>query len=235
VFKTRLKPILLAAVAVLFGPFISSGCVTVHEAEAAVKITEFGKDVPFKDCYLMSITRRSAESEGHWWVVEREERPPGLTSSVTVKMINSGDRIYQDGYPLYLIGPYAKGKSISYEYWIFKEGFLPERVDDIDIELSAKKDIPVAVSMELAHHGENYSDKHVMNGAWAIVNNASFLSMDDKLTQEMARMSLRQVRQVQRNSFKPRSKEDAGRLIERFEKLLAGSKVSTEPVPVPGS
>jgi len=204
-------------------PLVVGGCVTVNQAEAPLKITEFGKTTAFKECYLLTFTRRSPESGGHWWMSGKERRPPGVTVSATVRMVDSGEVVYQPGYLMYLIGPYARSKAETYDYWVFKEGYLPENLEDRDIQYAMRNNKPAPASMEKFVPREDYSARHALDGGWLLVNNAGFLAMDDELTRKVVTLVLGQVKEVRDRAVKPRRAEDARKIIGTLEKMLTGS------------
>lgn len=215
--ETLLK--LLMSVSLCWGV---TGCVTANQLEVPLTVKEFGKEGKINDCYLMTIERKSVSQQGHWWVVQGEKNKPGVPIKVSVRIINSGDKISQAGHRITLWGPYARGHVHSYEYWLYKDGFQPRSFTDMKLGSAKKRKKPASLSIEKTDYVEDYSNEHVLDGARALattIENGLF-PLSDQTGMDLLLLVINQATKAKHKTMKPRRITEAKEVLKILNEAI---------------
>jgi hypothetical protein len=195
------------------------GCVTAHEGTAAFRAIDHIDDRPMPDVYVLKITNQAVEKSGHWWVVERSEGGPMAPRAAQVLILAEGEPLHQEGSMVALLGPYAYGQEATWEYWVVRPGYDPQRFYDAHFEQACKKDKPLEITLSRQTPGSSYSDEKVLTAARRFHAIAELLPANDPPTSGMLNTLLAQVRRVHKNSWKPDDREEANNLLTQLAAL----------------
>lgn len=196
----------------------AGGCVTAHEGTVSLKIIKFPGGEAIKDSFLLTVHSETLESKGRWWLFEEEGGGNMIPHAATVKRINTGDKLHQQGHMVTTIGPYAKSTIHGWEYWVFHKGYQPDDFLDIHFDRAYEDDKPLQVSLAEISPGNEYSDEKVLDGARKFCEVLDFLPNHDPDAQLLKKLVSAQLRAVNRHSPKPRNRQDAGELLQELEK-----------------
>ena len=211
---------------------VMMGCVTANNLDVPVEIKHFGKDKHLDECLLLCVDIKGIKKDGYWWVAQKEKRSAGIPVRASVKIIDSGDHIFQEGHNVWLIGPYVRGRMTSYEYWAFKKGYQPENFMDLKLDRARKLEKPASVSLEETNYTDDYSNEHVLDGARAVTElaNAGLLLTKNETTRKLIKLTISQAEKVQKNSLELRRRKEAESLLKILKKIIPAK--SPGPVPI---
>ncbi len=192
---------------------------TAHEGTAALRALDHLDDRPMPDVYVLKITNQAVEKTGHWWVVERSEGGPMAPRNAQVLILAEGEPLHQEGSMIALLGPYAYGKEATWEYWVVRPGYDPQRFYDAHFEQACKKDKPLEITLSRQTPGSSYSDEKVLTAARRFHAIAELLPANDPPSSGMLNTLLAQVRRVHKNTWKPDDREEANSLLTQLAAL----------------
>jgi len=211
-----------AFISLILPACLLGGCVTAHQADVKIILHDHAAAKDLNDALLLTIRGEAPQPEGHWWVVEDEEHERITPCRAEVRVINTGDTIHQEGQVVALLGPYVYCKPLGWEYWVFRDSYQPTDFLDYRLERRYKLGKPVKLLMLKELPSRADSDEKVLDGARKLIEVAELLN-DDEPTNRLIRLVTRQVRSVQKVSFRSRHKQAAGDLLnqlaEKFEDL----------------
>ena len=166
---------------ILLGLTVPCGCVTSHQAEARVYFepdSVSGESGEPLEGILMTVFSQSLESEGHYWVVQGESDGMMVPRQVSLSWVVSGQLIRQKGVNVFLLGPYARGKTPGYEYWIFLDGFCPVSFGHRELERAAERGEGLTFSLQEIRPGLESREEAVLDGARRVVEMIGFLDAE---------------------------------------------------------
>ncbi|MCK5114630.1 MAG: hypothetical protein KAR11_07710 [Phycisphaerae bacterium] len=215
-----MKNLLLTLLLLCCLPLIAGGCITAHEATVELQVIDFSEGGKLDGCFFLAVESRSVDKVGSWWIVGQDKTAPMIPRKVTLRKIDSGEKIHQSGQVVVLVGPYVKDHAIGYDYWIFHSDYQPANFQDIRLERDYAAGKPVKISMEREIPGDEYSDDKVLDGARKLLEIKDFLSPTDSTARELFQQVRSQVAQIRRHSRRARDINDAKKLAQQLEKCI---------------
>ncbi|MBS3820209.1 MAG: hypothetical protein GVY16_02680 [Planctomycetes bacterium] len=210
----RLLSNLLTALAVMLG-----GCVTAHEGSVNVRGVDHLDQREMPDLLVLTIASRSVEPSGHWWIAEREAGAALVPRSADVLLLRPDETLHQEGTNVALFGPYAYGRTGSWEYWVFRPGYDPQRFYDAHFEHAYKREKPLTVTLSRFTPGSAYSDEKVLDAARRVASVGDMLPANDPPTGAMLRMLSRQLRRVRDATWTMEERDEADNLLTAIARL----------------
>lgn len=204
------------------------GCVTAHEGTTQLHLRDHIDNQPVPDAYVLTITSQAIEKEGHWWMAQRSEAGMVVPKAARVVKLADGGSLHQEGYTLALLGPYAYGQNATWEYWVVRPGYDPQRFYDTHFERAYKEDQPLEVTLSRLTPGSTYSDERVLAAARRFSEVADLLESNPSAAGLLQTLSV-QLKKVQETSWKGDDREEADRLLTELasqQKHLAAVQVA---------
>ncbi len=199
---------------------LTAGCVTAHEVDVKLKIRDHIDNQDVEDCLLLSIYSESLDSEGYWWVAEEESAGRMIPRLVTVRRINSGETIHQKGKVVMLLGPYVRGHTVGWEYWLLHGGFQPDDFLDAHLERAYEQEKPLTIHLLKEKSGKLSSDENVLDAARRIEAVGDLLPPDNSLTVAVLKLVIEQLRRVKMRSLVSKDVDAAAELLKKLRERL---------------
>jgi hypothetical protein len=196
-----------------------SGCVTAHECSTRLDVRDRVDNRQMPDAYILKVVSRSPEKQGHWWLAERDSHAAMTPTNVQVLLLPAETPLHQEGTNLALLGPYAYGPSASWEYWVVRPGYDPQRFYDAHLERAYKQGRALEVSLSRRTPGSKYSDEKVIDAARRIASIGDLLPADEPAVGGMLHVIARQLRDVRENSWKPADRDEADDMLTAISSL----------------
>lgn len=205
-----------------------TGCVTAHDARAVVDIHNADGD-GLDDVLLLRIQSQSPDSEGYWWVAQREPAAAMVPRSAQVERRDSGVFLHQPGHVIMLLGPYTKGPIEQWEYWVWKDGYCPSEFLGRHLELARDEQRPLRCILVGNQPGRKNSDEEVLDGARRLAEILDWLDLRNDTVGQLLALALRDVKAVAEASTDPDTRAEARRIAE----ALGDIPLAIPPAPLP--
>ena len=216
------------------------GCVTRNEGTAELRVVDFKTRRPLEDAFVLAIEQSSVQKEGYFWVArEAPATSMVIRSARAIHATGSGRKIHQPGHVIATMGPYTRGTMHTWEYWIFRKGYMPERFRDAALIYAYEDQRPLVVGLEREQPGDPYSDEHVLDGTRRLQDAMDFLPAGDPNAGAALHLAVAQVGRVRRQTTSKRFRSEAGEILDDLKPKLAqyppaeALAASSEPAPLP--
>lgn len=196
------------------------GCVTAHEAHVKIDVLDNTTRRQIDDCLLLAIRMESLEKQGRWWVAQDEEGGHMIPRDVQLTTVNSGEMLDQAGKVMVTIGPYVHGHTMGVEYWLFRPGYQPDDFLSDHVERAYENKTTLNVNLLREDSGSSISDEKVLDGARRVLEIVDFLEPDSPDATRLLTLMIEQVRQVEKNSYKPKWQKQSKELLPKLQKEL---------------
>ncbi|MBN1554972.1 MAG: hypothetical protein JXA11_09515 [Phycisphaerae bacterium] len=196
------------------------GCVTAHEARTKLEILDNANHRIVNDCILLTIRMESLETQGHWFVAQEEKAGHMLPVEASICTMNSGDMLDQEGKIIVTVGPYARGKTLGVEYWLFRPGYQPDDFLNEHVERAYEDKTDLDLHLLREDPGSSISDEKVLDGARRVLDMLEFLDPNDPNGTRLVTLLIEQVENVKEHAYKPKWQKQSRDMLPKLREAL---------------